>query len=260
MIPHRAILTRFPVVSSSRAVKIRAMVRLERQQTHHRYVAVLVLILVSITFQLAVPDGDVARLITVLLQAATLMAAVYTSRAHRWVLRGTIAACVVLALAATGAVVGTEEYGGDAARLVSVLLVALAPPVIVLGMRDNFREVGGITIQTMFGVLCIYLLIGMFFATVYGAIVTVTDEPFFSAKGRESTADFLYFSYSTLTTTGFGDLVAGTNLGRSLSITEALIGQIYLVTVVALIVSNLGPSRARRGEAGQPVVRGEGRA
>ena len=58
-------------------------------------------------------------------------------------------------------------------------------------------------------------------------------------------SDFVYFSFATLTTVGYGDLTAATDLGRSLAITEALIGQIYLVTVVALIVPNIG--RARRG-------------
>jgi hypothetical protein len=53
----------------------------------------------------------------------------------------------------------------------------------------------------------------------------------------------VYFSFTTLTTAGFGDLTARTDLGHTLTVFEALIGQIYLVTVVSLIVSNLG----RRG-------------
>jgi ion channel len=56
-------------------------------------------------------------------------------------------------------------------------------------------------------------------------------------------ADFLYFSFATLTTTGYGDLVPGNDLARSFAILEALTGQIYLVTVVAVLVGNL----ARRG-------------
>ena len=48
------------------------------------------------------------------------------------------------------------------------------------------------------------------------------------------------------TTVGYGDLVAATDLGRSVAISEALIGQIYLVTVVALIVGNLRPGPVRR--------------
>ena len=213
---------------------------------HHRYAIVLALILASLVFQLAVPDGDGARFVAVVLQAATLMAAVITSHAHRWVIRTVIAACILLVAAAAGAVFGTEEFGGDSARLISLLLVALAPPVIVLGLRQHFEEQGSITLQTMFGVLCIYLLIGMFFGTMYGAIESVSNKPFFDGGGTEDISDFLYFSFSTLTTTGYGDLVAATNLGRSLAITEALIGQIYLVTIVALIVANLAPRSSRR--------------
>jgi Ion channel len=213
---------------------------------HHRYSVVLGLILACLTFQLAAPDGDGARFVAVVLQAATLIAAVITSRAHRWVVRTTIAACVLLAAAAAGFVFGTEEFGGDSARMISLLLVSLAPPVIVLGLREHFREAGGITLQTMFGVLCIYLLIGMFYGTMYGAIESVSNEPFFVSGGTEDISDFLYFSFSTLTTTGYGDLVAATSLGRSLAITEALVGQIYLVTVVGLIVAGFGRTRARQ--------------
>ncbi len=52
--------------------------------------------------------------------------------------------------------------------------------------------------------------------------------------------DSLYFSFTTLTTLGYGDLTPAGDVGRMLAITEALIGQVYLVTIVALIVTNLG--------------------
>jgi hypothetical protein len=101
-----------------------------------------------------------------------------------------------------------------------------------------------VTLHTMFGVLCIYLLLGMLFALAYGLVGEAQSEPFFASGGKEDISDFLYFSFATLTTVGYGDLAAATDLGRSVAITEALIGQIYLVTVVAVIVGSLSRSRA----------------
>ena len=69
-------------------------------------------------------------------------------------------------------------------------------------------------------------------------------RPFFASTNRASDADYLYFSFSTLTTLGYADLVGRTNLGRMLAVTEALFGQMYLVTIVALLVSNFGRRRA----------------
>ena len=89
----------------------------------------------------------------------------------------------------------------------------------------------GASATTMFGVLCIYLLIGSLFAFVYGVVPSVGSGDFFAQQGDlDTTKNFLYFSFVTITTVGYGDLTAGTSLGRSLAISEALTGQIYLVT------------------------------
>lgn len=211
----------------------------------YRFGVVLALIIVSLAFGLAAPTGDGAKLVTVALEGLTLVAAVIASGAHRFVERVAIAAAILLFAAAAGAVLGTDEVGSDSARLISVVLVALAPPAIVYGMVSEFRERQAITIHTMFGGLCLYLLGGIFFATGLEAVQSVSNQPMLSPSSVSS-ADFLYFSFVALTTTGFGDVVAATNLGRSFAITEALTAQIYLVTVVALIVANLRPAAARR--------------
>jgi ion channel len=214
---------------------------------HYRFGVVLGLILASLAFQLAAGEGDDARLIAVILQAATVIAAVIASRAHPWVIRLSVGASVLLVAGAAAAILGSDEFGSGSGRLVTLLLVALTPPAIVSGLVKHFREEGGITMQTMFGVLCLYLLIGLLFGTAFAAIEEISDDPFFErfSTASATTDDFLYFSFATLTTVGYGDLVAATNLGRSLAITEALIGQIYLVTVVAVIVSNLRPASRR---------------
>ena len=152
--------------------------------------------------------------------------------------RLTVAVCAVAVLGAVIAVIGTDEPADDSGHVISFLLVGLTPPVVVNGLLQQFREDGRVTRETMFGVLCIYLLVGMLFSASFGLIQSLSNEDFFT-DGPGVTADFLYYSFATLTTTGYGDLVAATSLGRSLSITEALVAQIYLVTVVALIVGNV---------------------
>lgn len=208
------------------------------RRVHHRYSLLLGLILTLLAFQLAAPDGEVARFVSVVLQAITLIVAVVTSRAHRWVVRLTTITCAVIVFGGALTLVGTDELGADSGHVISFMLIALTPPVIVNGLIQHFRDEQSITRETMFGVLCIYLLIGILFSTAFGAVQEISNENFFTV-GPGNTADYLYYSFATLTTTGYGDLVAATNLGRSMAITEALIGQIYLVTVVALIVGNM---------------------
>jgi len=91
----------------------------------------------------------------------------------------------------------------------------------------------------MFGVLCIYLLIGSLFAFIDGVVDSFGSSQFFAQTAHASVSDLLYFSFATITTVGYGDLTAATDVARSLAIAEALTGQIYLVTVVAVIVGGL---------------------
>jgi voltage-gated potassium channel Kch len=130
--------------------------------------------------------------------------------------------------------------------------VGLTPVALVFGVLKQFRETQAVTLQTMFGVLCLYLLIGLIFGVAYATVNDLSSTSFFNPPGSYGRDDFLYFSYTTLTTVGYGDLVAATNLGRSLAITEALLGQLYLVSVVAVIISNLEavrPGQRRKNTA-----------
>jgi hypothetical protein len=205
----------------------------------HGYGVLLLLILVSIGFQLGAPEGDVTHVVTIVLQGGTFLAALWVSQGRTKLLRlATALVLLVTVAAAVGfAAAGTVDDAG--ARIVSFMLVVAAPTTIAHGVISQFREVGRVTVQTMFGVLCIYLLIGALFAFTYGVIDDLASTPFFAEVHQATNPDYLYFSFTTLTTTGYGDLTAAADLGRSLAITEALIGQIYMVTVVALIVGNL---------------------
>ena len=128
--------------------------------------------------------------------------------------------------------------------IASGLLVAFAPVVIAGGLVRDVRAEGAVSMRTLSGVLAIYLLLGMFYSFVDAAVAEIGSSPFFAGNAAPDRSDFLYFSYVTLSTVGYGDLVAATDVGRAVAVSEALLGQIYLVTVVALIVSNLRPGAA----------------
>jgi hypothetical protein len=96
-----------------------------------------------------------------------------------------------------------------------------------------------IDVRTVLGAVCIYVLLGMMFAFLYAAIDGIGSEPFFVQTSHATVPDFLYFSFITQTTVGYGDFTAAGDLGRALAVLEALSGQLYLVTVIAVLVSRL---------------------
>jgi len=210
----------------------------------YRFGYLLVLIVVTVTFTLAAPRGDVAHFVEVILQASVFVAAMMASKVPRWLRTLSVLVAIFGIAGSAAAIFGTGEFGSGSAAVLALFYVVLTPPAIAIGVYRQFQEGGAVTLHTMFGVLCLYLLIGLMFAVAFATIDQLNSGPFFNAShaGRD---DFLYFSYTTLTTVGYGDLVARTDIGRSLAITEALVGQLYLVTVVALIISNLRPTRAR---------------
>jgi hypothetical protein len=119
--------------------------------------------------------------------------------------------------------------------LLNVLLVVTVPGVIARALWQ--RKV--IDVRTVLGAVCIYVLLGMLFAFLYAAIDALSSGSFFVQTSHATTPDFLYFSYVTQTTVGYGDFTASGDLGRALAVLEALTGQLYLVTIIAVLVSRL---------------------
>jgi hypothetical protein len=209
----------------------------------HRYGMVFVLVVLSFVVQEAAPDTDLTRVAVIWLQAATLVGAVRIARARRRFVRLAAAVAALAAIAAPVLWVVHGSVGDGVTAIATGLLVAVAPPVIASGLAHDLFGSGEVTLETLSGVLSIYLLAGMFFSFLFAAVQTLGDDPFFAEVADPERADYLYFSYTTLTSTGFGDLTAATNFGRTLTSIEALVGTIYLVTIVALIVANLRPRR-----------------
>lgn len=221
------------------------------------FLGVLGLIAVALIFQMAAPDAEWARWLTIGLQGLVVIAALATAGADPRLMRAATVAIAVLFGISTVTLIGVGGIGPAVPRLVSLFLVLLAPLAIGVGLRRELTEDRRVTLETVWGGLCLYLLLGLAFAFAFNLTEDLSGNPFFSNGVSGSSNDFLYFSLATLTTTGYGDFTAATEFGRTLSVSEALCGQIYLVTVVALLVSNLGRPRAAGPVVGRLVAEGE---
>jgi Ion channel len=225
---------------------------IERRVPAYRFGIVLLLLLATFIFLASGPSGDWVPPVAVVLQGATLLAALSAAGAARALLRvAVVVVLVALVSASTALFIGGNEVSA-ALFLLNLLFVGAAPVVIIHSLVR--RRV--IDLRTVLGAVCVYVLLGMMWSFTFAAVGTLDSEPFFAEQTRETVADYLYFSFTTLTTVGYGDLTAAHGLGRALAMLEALIGQLYLVTVIALLVSNLG-SRARAARSESSLLRRE---
>jgi ion channel len=147
------------------------------------------------------------------------------------------AATVVLAFTT---VVGAGATVLAASALVGALLLATAAGKI-LGAVLSEHEVN---FRTILGAISVYVLLGILFTYVYLAIDKLQSGQFFGQPIR--TGDFIFFSITTLSTTGYGNLVPTGQPGKMLSGLEMLVGQIFLVTLIAGLVSLWRPGAVSR--------------
>ena len=217
----------------SRRLPIRS--RVARLRSAHSYRSVLLCIIATFLFAELAGDASWTSSVLLLLQSATLALAMWTSgmaRADSKLLLAELSLGIGLAIAAP--LTGGDRILG-AAGIVSGVLAIATIVVIAVGVIDQAE----VNAQSVTGAICIYLLLGITFLFFYSAIALLGSGDFF-AQGTDGTRSLrLYFSYVTLVTLGYGDYTAGGNLGRTLAIVEALVGQLYLVTVVALLVSRV---------------------
>jgi len=220
--------------------------QLGRRVQARKFGFTLLLVVVYACFQVAAPDDAWARFATVLLAAGTLLAAVWAADTERLAARAAAAVAVLVAAVAAVYFAVSGSVPVLLAAIASGLLVAIAPLVIAGAIVRSVRAERAVTLYTLSGVLAIYLLAGMFFSFLFAAVDAVDNGNFFAQASDPGRSDFLYFSYITISTTGYGDLTPAPDVGRMLAVVEALFGQIYLVTIVALIVANLRPRRESR--------------
>jgi Ion channel len=202
----------------------------------------LVFVLVLITYTLASlleNHGWTSVVLTIATSATSVVALVSAHARHKFVRVTVLLAALTVLLAAIGAATDDRTWLNFATVIqVSLLTVAMAA---VLRRVVTSPEIGS---RTILGALSVYAVLGILFTFLYGVIERVQGGAFFEGHPHPASSDFLFFSYTTLTTTGYGNLVPGGQPGRLISGFEMMAGQIFLVTLVAGLVSLWRPGEA----------------
>jgi hypothetical protein len=214
-----------------------------RHRAEFRYGAVFVLMVALLVFVIIAPTGDTTRAVVLALEGSALLVVVATSRERQAVRNARVR---VLAVVAIAGVIGVAAGAFPVAPVLALNgLLTLA--ILVALVRGLLRLVTqqGVTLQVVAGALTIYVLTGLIFAWVVSFVADVSSQPFFAQGGDATQGERVYYSFAVLTTTGFGDFTAATPVGHALAVVEMLTGQLYLVTVIGVIVGDFA-GRSRR--------------
>jgi hypothetical protein len=214
--------------------------RLARLRASHSFGIILLMILAQFLFVALAPSETWCLGVIVFAESITLAVALWTTGAAR---RGRTIDTALIVAGAAGATVQVLFPDSIYQGLLGLALVVLAIitcSVIGRGVLDQ----GAVNQQSVRGAIAVYVLLGLTYTYLYGAIASLDSNTFF-AQGTDGTLSLrLYFSFITMTTVGYGDYSPASSLGKTMAVTEALAGQLYLVTAVAGVVSQYRPRRS----------------
>ena len=157
-----------------------------------------------------------------------------------WPNRIAIGAIVVATLLELAAVVlrRVSPTGHSALLDFAAALVLLTALTVVVGFA--VFGPGRITVHRIMGAVAIYLNTALVFALAYRVVDALGPGRFSFARGHDgghTIAELIYFSFTTLTTSGFGDIVPYDPFARSLTNIEAVIGQLFPATLLARLIT-----------------------
>ena len=197
------------------------------------YASLLVLLLANFFLLELVDDPRWGAIGSTLLAAAALVVAISDpNTGHRITRRHAIQILACVALAPLVLFVNSAELLAITYLLPVFLLVTATLPVTISRVLQHRR----VTYETVLGALCAYVLLGLLFAFVFLALEEL-GWTFFAQPGEHPESEFLYFSFSALTTLGLSASTPSVGLPQALTALEALVGSIFLVTLVARLVT-----------------------
>jgi hypothetical protein len=213
----------------------------------------LVLLLVLLTYVLAsvLSNRSWGAVLLTIVTGATSVVALTSSHARPLFIRRALMLAVLAVLFSIVSAAGGGRHWLSAANFIEIGLLAVAMAAVLRRVltADNVSS------RTILGAISVYTALGILFTWAYGLIDRLEGGGFFGEGVAIKGSDFLFFSYTTLTTTGYGDLVPAGQVGRMVSGIEMMLGQVFLVTLVAGLVSLWRPGegllRRRERQSGE---------
>jgi Ion channel len=204
----------------------------------------LVLFLILATFVVMMtlpPEGWGGRVAAVAIAVITSVVAFTSSDVRRSRVRLAVAVGAVAVILAVIARIADSDRVLGAAFVIASLLLAVAAVTILYRVIRTIQ----VDFRTILGAISVFALLGILFAFFYFAFSQLSHREFFADTPAPRSSDYVFFSYTTLTTTGYGNLVPAGTVGQSVAVMEMLLGQIFLVTLVAGLVSLWRPGAAK---------------
>jgi hypothetical protein len=198
----------------------------------------LVLALIAVSYGLCAMQGTAnlssLALLVQLITVAVILRVAQVAEGRRHV--GWIALAVAGIAIVVGQLIGAQGRVLDVLLSGASALAYLVAPIAVIRHQIRRRSVDA---EALVATIAAYILIGMFFTFVYNFVSLVTQAPTFGAAANDSLTNQLFFSFTSLTTTGYGNLIPTSAIGQSVAIVEAIVGQLFLVIAVSRVVAGI---------------------
>ena len=199
-----------------------------------RYGALLALLIAGYLLSAFIDERWIGSLQVVLFTVVMILALRSSSVSRR-------AVRLLLVVAVIGVpvffAISISSATGDVGTGVANLWTGLVLLVAVVMIVHRVLVFGTVTLQSIFGAFSAYMIVGLMFASFFAAIYHFIGDVFFANNQPGNPQTFQYFSFTTLTTLGYGDFTALENSGRAVAVLEALTGQVFLATLVARLVA-----------------------
>jgi len=181
------------------------------------------------------------------LGSAAILLSVYAANFRRSLL----IFAVLLAVPALFQHITLPKINANSFSMINTVLSFIFDVFIVVVLFRLVFARAEVNSETVFGALCIYLLVGFIFASVYGAVATLQPNAFFLDPRTNLHAvpdrfDFIYYSFGTMTSLGVAGITAVSGQARSVSVLEAILGVLYLAVLIARLIGAYRPYTANR--------------